>query len=240
MPVKVKRKELRKEPVYIPVRNVEEKFNKVKKIRFASIASYGVNNLIVLLCTIIYFISLLNPVLMINLFALHPLLTTLALMPWQLVTSIFLHVGFWHLFVNMFVLFFFGAELERRVGSKKYLEIFLVSGLVGNLAYIVYAYVTGSFYPALGASAAIFGVMACLAVIAPNMKIIIFPFPIPINIRVALVLFAIFDFWMMIANSVGILSTNIANVAHLAGLFAGLYYGKILKNSWRHNYYAYY
>ncbi len=101
-----------------------------------------------------------------DLFALHPSIAYIFKMPWQIFTSMFLHIEFWHFFVNMFVLLFFGSELERRLGSRRYTEIFIVSGLAGSLGYIIYANLLNSYVPALGASAAIFGVFGCLAIIA--------------------------------------------------------------------------
>jgi len=111
----------------------------------------------------------------------------------------------------MIVLFFFGGELERRVGSGKYLEIFLISGIVGNLGYIAFCYATHSFYPALGASGAIYGVMAALAIIAPEIKVLLFFF-IPLSIRVALLLFILYNLLSMPFSS----ATGIAYSAHLA------------------------
>lgn len=219
----------------VPV-NVRKRLSQPARKSFR-IPNYGANNTVLIVCTVLFFISLLAPLQMVDLFALNPYLGALITKPWQLITSIFLHIEFWHFFVNMFVLLFFGTELERRVGDRKYLEIFFVSGLAGNLGYIAYSYAVGSFIPALGASAAIFGVMGCLAMIAPEIRIIIFPIPIPIGIRTALVLFAIYDFSMMLANLGGVYHTNVANIAHLAGLVAGLYYGeKIGRRRFRHVY----
>lgn len=164
---------------------------------------------------------------MIFLFALHPL--AFLEMPWQIFTSIFLHVEFWHFFINCFVLLFFGGELERLLGEKGYLKVFLISGLAGNFGYILYAYATSSFIPALGASGAIFGVMGSLAMIAPKTRIIIFPIPFPINIRIALLIFAIYDFIMLILSASHIVYGGIAYIAHLTGLIAGLYMGERLR-----------
>lgn len=217
----------------VPV-NVKRRLPSTQPVRRSlRIPNYGVNNSILIVCTVLFFISLLTPVQMINLFALHPRLEILLSMPWQIVTSMFMHVEFWHFFINMFVLLFFGSELERRLGDRKYLEIFFVSGLAGNVGYILYSYVFHTFAPALGASAAIFGVMGCLAIIAPEIRIMIFPIPIPIGIRTALFLFAAYDFWMMIASSLGLFYTNVANIAHLAGLVVGLYYGKRIGRRYR-------
>jgi len=207
---------------------------RVKRVRRTpAILSYGANNLIVITCTILFFASILFSGIMIDYLALDPV--KFIFMPWQLVTSIFLHVEPMHFFINTLVLFFFGSELERRIGSSRYLKVFLLSGLAGSVGYILYAHILKQYTPALGASAAIFGVMGCLAIIAPEIRVFIFPFPIPISIRIALVLFALYDFWMMIANIVGTFHTNIANIAHLAGLLFGIYYGRKLR--WRRYYY---
>ncbi len=211
--------------VPVNVKKDERQRDVPKTVKSIRIPNYGANNTILLICTIFFFISILDPLMMVNLFALHPNIDVLILRPWQIVTNMFLHIEFWHFFINMFVLFFFGTELERRVGDRTYLKIFFLSGLAGSFGYILYSYAVNQFVPALGASAAIFGVMGCLAVIAPEIRVIIFPIPIPIGIRTALLLFAIYDFTMMTLTTAGVAHTNVANIAHLAGLAFGLYYG---------------
>ncbi len=204
IPVKVKRKRsFRYSSPYPPPRR--------------GLAAYGYNNIIIGICTVVFFLELVFPQ-VVEYFALWP--TRVAYMPWQFVTAIFLHGGFDHYLVNMIVLFFFGGELERRVGSGKYLEIFLVSGIAGNLGYLAFCYATHSFYPALGASGAIYGVMAALAIIAPEIKVLLFFF-IPLSIRVALLLFILYNLLSMPFSS----ATGIAYSAHLAGILTGLYYG---------------
>jgi membrane associated rhomboid family serine protease len=209
VPVKVKR--TRKPAIIDPVRKAR------------GLASYGINNIILVICTIVFFVKILFGRIVDYYLALHPLLVYK--MPWQLVTSIFVHSGFEHFFVNMFVLLFFGSELERRVGSGNYLKIFLISGIAGSLAYLAYAYLTKSFAFAMGASAAIFGIMGALAIIAPHIRVFVFPFPIPINIRTAILLFAAIDLFLLPFSY----QTGIAHVAHLAGLFVGLYFGKVMR-----------
>ncbi len=143
--------------------------------------------------------------------------------PWTVFTSMFLHGNAWHLFVNMLVLFFFGGELERRTGSKKFLEIFLIAGIVGNIGFTLFSYVTGTFLPAVGASGAIFGVFATLAIVAPEIRVVMLLFPIPLKIRHVLVVFALWDLFFLPRGG------PIANSAHLAGLAIGLLYGYRLK-----------
>lgn len=142
--------------------------------------------------------------------------------PWTFLTSVFLHGGFWHLFVNMLVLFFFGGELERRVGSRKFLEIFMISGIAGNLGFVLLSLVMNSPVPAVGASGAVFGVFAALAIIAPEIRVLLW-FVIPLKIRHALVLFALWNLFLLPYGG------PVANSAHLSGLLIGLVYGYTLK-----------
>ncbi|RLI84789.1 MAG: rhomboid family intramembrane serine protease [Archaeoglobales archaeon] len=204
---------------------------------------YGWNNTIILICIVIYLIKLFTelaglvvktPVGYQNVvdyvLALNPLMVLK--MPWQVFTSIFVHADFWHLFINMFILFFFGSELERRLGEGKYLKIFFLSGLAGSFAYLAYSLSMYPFIPAMGASAAIFGVMGALAIVAPNIRVIIFPFPFPVNIKFAILLFAFIDLILLPFSY----RTGVAHVAHLAGLVVGLYLGK----RYRVRFYVYY
>ncbi|MFP4045679.1 MAG: rhomboid family intramembrane serine protease [Candidatus Aenigmatarchaeota archaeon] len=156
-----------------------------------------------------------------------PKFSSLMERPWTIFTSIFLHGSGFHLFVNMLVLFFFGGELERRVGSRKFLEIFLISGLLANIGYSLFSNLSGNFVPALGASGAIFGVFAALAIIAPEIKVLIW-FVLPLKIRHALIIFALYDIFLLPMEALG--GTFIANSAHLSGVAIGLIYGYKLKN----------
>lgn len=113
--------------------------------------------------------------------------------------------------------------------------IFFLAGLVGNFAYLGYAYLTNPLIPALGASGAIYGVLGTLAIIAPEIRVLLF-FAIPMSIRSLIILFAIVDIvgFMGSVGPMG-LHTGVAHSAHLAGLLVGLYYGKRLKmvRRWR-------
>jgi len=177
----------------VPVKVKRQKRFSIPAPNLSGITAYGYNNLIVGICTIMLFLSMLFPEFE-WLMILHPeWIVTNPIYAWQLVTSIFFHGGFWHYFFNMFVLFFFGGELERRVGGSRYLKIFLLSGIAGNIGYIIFAYATGQFYPALGASGAIYGIMGCLAIIAPEIRVMLLIPPIPMSIRHMILLFAAID-----------------------------------------------
>jgi membrane associated rhomboid family serine protease len=74
---------------------------------------------------------------------------------WRLVTSTFLHGGPLHLILNMVALYWFGSLLERRIGSGRFLMLYLVSGLAGSAGALIAAPTT----PTVGASGAIFGIL---------------------------------------------------------------------------------
>jgi len=144
--------------------------------------------------------------------------------PWRIVTSMFLHGGTGHLLVNSLVLFFFGAELERRIGTKRFLKLFFLAGIVAGVGFTGYIQFFGCNAPggtcsAVGASGALYGVFATLAIIAPEITVLAF-FIIPMRIRVALVGFALLDIFLLTSGG-----TLIASSAHLTGMVVGLYYG---------------
>lgn len=140
--------------------------------------------------------------------------------PWTLVTYMFLHGGFMHLFFNGLFLFFFGPELERRIGTRRFLFVFFTSGIIAAIGHML-----TSSTPIVGASGALYGVFAALAILAPHIRIYLFF--IPMQITHALVLFAIFDFLMIPSNDA------IAHIAHLSGLVVGLAMGYHIKSQQR-------
>ncbi|NPA63033.1 MAG: rhomboid family intramembrane serine protease [Methanococci archaeon] len=185
-----------------------------------------INFIIIGICVVMFILSKIFPQMYLY-FALYPNMAFS--MPWQLITSIFMHATITHLLLNMFVLFFFGTYLERLIGAKKYILVFLISGIVGNLAYILYCHITGSYLPSVGSSGAIFGVMGALAILHPRLKVVIFPIPVPISIRVAVGLFALIDLILLPYS----FKTGIAHISHLAGLITGLIFGEVLKKDVR-------
>ncbi|MCZ6648660.1 MAG: rhomboid family intramembrane serine protease [Thaumarchaeota archaeon] len=136
------------------------------------------------------------------------------------VTSIFLHANLSHLFFNMFALFFVGIYLERMVGRRTFFTIFLTSGIIGNLGYLVTA--SNPQVPAIGASGAVYGVMGALAVIAPFLLVYVYGF-LPLPMILVAVLYGLADFAGLFVPS------GIANGAHLGGMFVGASYGVYLR-----------
>jgi len=139
--------------------------------------------------------------------------------PWTLVTSIFLHGSFEHLFYNMFALGLFGSVLEKIIGGKKFLILFFVSGVIAGMGSVL-------FYTAsIGASGAIFGILGTLGVLRPRMTVYVGYVPMPMAF--AVVLWAMGDLLGLFAP------TEVAHAAHLFGLAFGLILGFILRKQYK-------
>lgn len=132
--------------------------------------------------------------------------------PYQLITHMFTHGGWGHIFFNMFALWSFGTMLERVWGPKRFLIFYLVCGLAAGVAQLFF-----SSSPAVGASGAIMGVIAGFGYLFPNTQLIIFPFPVPIKAKFALMIFAAIDLFGGVYST----GSNIAHFAHLGGLVMG-------------------
>jgi len=158
---------------------------------------------------------------------------------WTLVTHMFVHGGFFHLFINMFVLFSLGGLCEKIVGGKRFIWFYLISGVFAGLLSVIlagfYGYgdlgkVFGSpdVYM-VGASGAIFAIAGLFVVLLPRIRfmIIFLPFfSLPAYIMVPLVLFLT---WLATIFA----GLPIGNVAHFGGFIAGLGYGFYLRTKYK-------
>jgi membrane associated rhomboid family serine protease len=147
--------------------------------------------------------------------------------PWTMVTSMFLHGGVWHLFMNMLALYFFGMYIERIISEKKLVGLYFIGGIAGSLLYILLAYIsplTPLNSVVVGASGALFAVGGALAVLRPHIRVIIFPIPIPMPLwQAEIIIFLIVSFL-----------PNVAWEGHLGGLIAGVLFGYYYKKKQRH------
>jgi len=156
---------------------------------------------------------------------------------WTLVTSMFMHGGFFHLFVNMISMFFIGGLVERLIGKKRYLWFYMISGIVAGLFFVGLAYL-GLFVPggerifggidafAVGASGALFGLAGLLAVLVPRLKVLVmFIIPMQLWLGVVLLMFGIWVASIVYGLPVG-------NTAHFGGLVVGVVYGFYLRKKY--------
>lgn len=131
---------------------------------------------LIIVNVILFFVSLILVAIygesFLNNFALVPSSVVAGATVWSILTSMFMHAGFFHLFANMFSLFFVGSFLEKIIGRKRFFWLFIIAGLVGGAFYVGASYIFGGIdVPAVGASGAIFGLLGVLAVLVPRSKI---------------------------------------------------------------------
>ena len=86
---------------------------------------------------------------------------------WQLVTYMFMHDGFWHIFCNMFAVMMFGPMIEQQWGSKKFLTYYMVTGIgAGLVQELVWMFTAGSAMAVtVGASGAVFCLLFAVAIL---------------------------------------------------------------------------
>ncbi len=139
-------------------------------------------------------------------------------LPWQLVTYQFLHAGFLHIFFNMiFGLWMFGMEIEHIWGSKKFLIFYLGTGVVGGLFQLFLApLIEGNAGYTIGASGAVYGLLAAFAMLFPD-RYIFFYFFIPMKAKYLVIVLFILGFVLGGGE-------QIAYMAHVGGAVAGYCY----------------
>lgn len=177
-----------------------------------------------------------------NLFALHDI-HSVYFKPYQVITYMFLHGGFQHIFFNMFALWMFGSVLENLWGAKRFLIFYIACGVGAAILHLVILYyemapimeyVRHSFsfeqqqeliysdrfkvnVGTVGASGAIFGCLAAFAYLFPNSYIYLYFF-FPIKVKWFVLLYAGMELYLGVANSAG---DNVAHWAHLGGALVG-------------------
>ena len=145
--------------------------------------------------------------------------------PWQLVSYAFLHGGMQHIFFNMFALWMFGGAVEDVLGARPfalYYFVCVIGAALTQLA-VMHFFPTG-YFPTLGASGGVFGVLLAYGLMFPNNKILLY-FAIPIPARLFVILYGILELVL------GVTGTQ-AGVAHFAHL-GGLVFGYALIEYWR-------
>jgi membrane associated rhomboid family serine protease len=176
-----------------------------------------------------------------NMFALHDI-HSVYFKPHQLITHMFMHGDFWHLFFNMFALWMFGAMLENVWGSKKFLIFYMACGLGAAFLHLGVLYremadVMAIFRqmpegqqeellyserfkvntPTVGASGAVFGCLAAFGYLFPNSLLYIYGL-FPVKAKWFVIFYAAMELWLGVRNSAG---DNVAHWAHLGGALVG-------------------
>lgn len=129
---------------------------------------------------------------------------------YRLFSSMFMHFGFEHLVNNMVMLLVIGFTLEREIGTIKFLIIYLLSGLGGNILSAVWDVMSESFAVSAGASGAIFGIVGALLYVA-----------IRNHGRIGEMSGRGLVFMVILSLYYGFTSGGVDNFAHIGGLLSG-------------------
>ena len=136
---------------------------------------------------------------------------------WQLFSYGFLHGDFYHILFNMFMLWMFGKELAIIMGPQKFLFYYLTCIMGAGLIQLLIAGMQGLYYPTLGASGGVFGLLLAFGLTFPNrMVMLMFP-PIPMKAKYLVILAGAMELYFGVSGT----SPNIANFAHLGGMLFG-------------------
>ena len=165
---------------------------------------------------------------------------------YQLVTYMFAHGGWSHIFFNMFALWMFGCIVERTWGARKFLFYYLVCGIGAGLFqelaqfcqfYMLAADNISSFtladtmmvvsanapflnaWTTVGASGAIYGILLAFGMLYPEERIFIFPLPVPLKAKWFVLIYAAIELFMAFSTS----GDGVAHLAHLGGMVFGYF-----------------
>lgn len=143
---------------------------------------------------------------------------------WMPFTYMFLHSGLAHLFFNMLMLYFFGPDVERFLGTRQFACFYLACGALGVLAkYFPIVFLDApSDTAVLGASGACSGVLVAFAMIHPDRKVFLFPMPFPINVRAIVLILIVFN----LLSALGAHS-SMSVATHFGGMLVGFLFMKL-------------
>lgn len=192
---------------------------------------------LIIINVILFIATLVNEELMIKSFALfYP--TSPYFRWWQVLTHMFMHGGFWHVFFNMYTLLIFGSVVERIIGSRKFLFFYFICGLGAVALHLgvewlqMQSYMEGAalgnttalqriaqikITPTVGASGAIYGVLLGYAMLFPESRMtLLFP-PVTLSARGMVIVFAAIELFTGVTG----IASGIAHFAHLGGMLIG-------------------
>jgi len=160
------------------------------------------------------------------------------------VSSMFLHAGFWHVVPNMLYLWIFGDNVEDRLGHAGYLAFYLATGIVAAVAQLAIS--PFSTVPMVGASGAIAGVMGAYFVLYPQSRVLTAVFVLIFFDVIEIPAIFFLGLWFLLQLLSGVGSLGISNAAgggtaffaHIGGFVSGLIVGLILRTRdrrWRYD-----
>lgn len=145
---------------------------------------------------------------------------------WQLITYAFLHGGLTHIAFNMFALWMFGGPIEHLLGAKHYTIYYFACAITAAVANMLVAhFFVHGFYPTIGASGAIFGLLVAFGVMYPKVKMFLIFLPIPMPAWIFVLGYIALELFFGVSGY----ETGVAHFAHLGGAVGGF----VLLQYWR-------
>ncbi len=150
---------------------------------------------------------------------------------WQIISHMFMHGNFTHLFFNMFAVWMFGAQLENLWGSKRFLNYYILTGFGAAILHFAifhfyevpsmplnYQNLLISKHIVLGASGCLFGLLVAFGMLFPNTMLFFLFIPFPIKAKYFVIIYGLAELYYGMQNNP---SDNIAHFAHLGGMLFG-------------------
>ena len=135
----------------------------------------------------------------------------------QLVTYAFLHGGVLHLLLNMYALWLFGSRMENVWGSRAFAVYYFVCVIGAGLVQLIVSSLSGGYYPTIGASGGVFGLLLAFGMTFPNeMLLLVFP-PVALKAKWFVVIYGSIELWSGVTGT----AAGVAHFAHLGGMLFG-------------------
>lgn len=136
---------------------------------------------------------------------------------YQLITYSFLHGSILHILLNMYGLWLFGSRMENTWGSRAFAIYYFVCVIGAGITQLLVANMSGNYYPTIGASGGVFGLLLAFGMRFPNeVLMLIFP-PIALKAKWFVTIFAAIELWAGVTGS----EAGVAHFAHLGGMLFG-------------------
>jgi membrane associated rhomboid family serine protease len=148
-------------------------------------------------------------------------------MPWQLLTYGFMHDtnGLSHILFNMFGLWMFGRDIERTMGSRRFLIYYITCVVGAGVVQLMAAWMSNADYLTVGASGGVFGILLAYAMTFPNRTVVLLIPPIPMKAKYFVLLYGLLNLYQGLSGT----AAGVANFAHLGGML----FGFLLIQHWR-------
>ncbi len=150
---------------------------------------------------------------------------------WQLASYGFLHGSVMHLLFNMFGLWMFGVGVEALWGTRRFLQYYAVCVLGAGAVQLAVASIaarSGGFFPTIGASGGVLGVLLAYAMMYPNRIILLLIPPIPMKAKWFVLIYGAFELWAGVTGT----QAGVAHFAHIGGMLFGFLMIQYWRRGW--------